>query len=86
MFFDISALEKIELNMRELIIAMCMAMRQGDVSPFPETDLFSITFIRCFLLKVPVTKFIHIKIERGFNEGKMFLTFECHSLLLPAVL
>lgn len=86
MFFDISALEKIELNMREWIIAMCMAMRQGDVSPFPETDLFSITFIRCFLLKVPVTKFIHIIIERGFNEGKMFLTFECHSLLLPAVL
>lgn len=28
----------------------------------------------------------HRKIERGFNEGEMYLTFECHSLLLSAVL
>lgn len=38
-----------------------------------------------FSPKVPATKLIHIIIERGFNEGEMVLTFECHSLLLPAV-
>lgn len=59
------------------------------VSPFPQADLFSITYIRCsvqpglpFFHKAPVIKLIYIIIERRFNEGKMFLTFECHILLL----
>lgn len=39
-----------------------------------------------FFPKVPARKLIHIIIERGFNEGEMVLTFECHRLLLPAVL
>lgn len=67
-----------------------MAVTHGGV-PFP-TDRFIFNYLHQmfpglpFYHKVPVTKLIHIIIERGFNEGEMFLTFECHSLLLPAVL
>lgn len=39
-----------------------------------------------FFHKGPITKLIPVIIERGFNEGEMSLTFECHSLLVPAVL
>lgn len=38
-----------------------------------------------FFHKGPIAKLIPMIIERGFNEGETFLTFECHSLL-PAVL
>ncbi len=65
------------------------ATRHGGF-PFP-ADRFIFNYLHQmlpglpFFHKVPVTKLIHIIIERGFNEGEMFLTFECHSLLLPAV-
>lgn len=88
--FDISSVEKAELKMWGWIIAARMAMRHCGV-PSLKTDLFSITYIKCpvhpglpFFHTVPVTKLIHMIIERGVNEGKMLLTFECHSLLLPA--
>lgn len=60
--------------------------------PLLPTDRFIFNYLRKmfpglpFLRKVAVTKLIHIIIERGFNEGEMFLTFECHSLPPPAVL
>lgn len=81
---------EIELNMWGWIIATRMAVRHGGV-PIP-TDRFIFNYLHQmlpglpFFHKVPVTKLIHIIIERGFNEGEMFLTFECHRLPLPAVL
>lgn len=89
MFFDISA-DKIELNMWGWIMATSLAMTYGCVPIYRDRFIFNNLHRMLpglpFFRKVPVTKLIHIIIERGFNEGKMFLTFECHSLLLPAVL
>lgn len=85
---DASPAEEAELNMRRWIT------RGNDTQrcPLLPADGFIFNYLRQmfpglpFLRKVAVTKLIHIIIERGFNEGEMFLTFECHSLPPPAVL
>lgn len=85
---DTSPAEEEELNMRRWIT------RGNDTQrcPLLPEDRFIFNYLRQmfpglpFLRKVAVTKLIHIIIERGFNEGEMFLTFECHSLPPPAVL
>lgn len=85
---DTSPAEEEELNMRRWIT------RGNDTQRchLLPADRFIFNYLRQmfpglpFLRKVAVTKLIHIIIERGFNEGEMFLTFECHSLPPPAVL
>lgn len=85
---DTSPAEEEELNMWRWIT------RGNDTQrcPLLPADGFIFNYLRQmfpglpFLRKVAVTKLIHIIIERGFNEGEMFLTFECHSLPPPAVL
>lgn len=90
--FDISAVEEIKLNTRGRIkdthdTETCRRPRSPltVIWKLPHQMLIASGCVP-FVREAPVGKLIRMIIERGFNEGEMFLTFECHGLPLPAVL